>query len=86
MMNLEGDFESFSARSLDGTIVLTVPEDANAFFNANTEIEGDGLELIREDENSNLWRLGKGGTTYKLNVNDGKVVVRCASLIKTVWQ
>jgi DUF4097 and DUF4098 domain-containing protein YvlB len=47
MMNLEGDFQSFKALAADGTIVLTLPEDADATLEANTEIESEGLDLTR---------------------------------------
>ena len=81
-MNLEGDFQSFNASASDGTIVLTLPENANAILEANTEIESEGLDLIRDDEESKLWRIGKGGKTYRMSVEDGKVVVRSAGLLR----
>jgi DUF4097 and DUF4098 domain-containing protein YvlB len=83
MMNLEGEFEKFDALTVDGTIVLTVPENTSAVFKTNTEIESDGLNLVH-DEDANLWRIGKGGgSPYRINVTDGKVIVRCASLMRT---
>jgi DUF4097 and DUF4098 domain-containing protein YvlB len=78
MMNLEGDFQSFKALATDGTIVLTLPEDADAVVEANTEIEIEGVDLVRSNAKSKTWRVGKGGKTYRMNVTDGKVIVRSA--------
>ena len=85
-MNLEGDFQKFNALASDGTIVLTLPENANAVLESNAEIETEGVNLIRENGKSKIWRIGNGGTTYRMNVNEGKVVVRSASDVKANWQ
>lgn len=77
-MNLEGDFQTFNALASDGTIVLTLPETANAVLEANTEIENEGVNLIRENNRAKIWRVGNGGTVYRMSVNDGKVIVRSA--------
>jgi DUF4097 and DUF4098 domain-containing protein YvlB len=77
-MNLEGDFKSFDALAGDGTIVLTLPENANANLETNTEIENDGVVLTRADAKAKIWRVGSGGKTYRMNVGEGKVIVRSA--------
>lgn len=84
-MNLEGDFESLDARAADGTIILTLPDDANAVLEANRQIENEfGANLIRRNTRENLWRVGAGGDkVYRMSVADGKVVVRSASALKT---
>ncbi|HEX6124474.1 MAG TPA: DUF4097 family beta strand repeat-containing protein [Pyrinomonadaceae bacterium] len=74
---LEGDFKRLSAKATDGTVTLTVPNDANATLTSNTEIETEGVEVIREDERT--WKLGRGGSKYDFDFNDGKLVVRSAS-------
>ena len=78
---LEGDFQKLSAKAADGTIVLTVPKNANADFYSNTEIEANGLDLSRENENT--WRLGRGGATYNFDFTDGKLVLRNAAELNT---
>jgi len=84
-MNLEGDFQSFNALSSDGTIVLTMPENADAILEANTEIENEGLSLIRDKSGKKLWRIGKGGTTYRINVEEGKIIVRNSNDLKSIF-
>ena len=79
VMNLEGDFQSFNALAADGTIVLTLPENADATLESNAEIENEGVNLIRDNGKIKSWRVGKGGKTYRMNVQDGKVIVRSAN-------
>lgn len=76
---LEGDFSKLSAKAADATITVTLPEDANASFSSNTEVETDGVTLTR-DKNA-IWRLGTGGPKYDFQFADGKLVVRCASTL-----
>ena len=78
---LEGDFKTLSAKATDGTVTLTVPNDANATFTSNTVVESEGLEVVREDERT--WRLGKGGTKYNFDFNEGKLVVRSSDAVNT---
>jgi hypothetical protein len=71
---LEGDFKTLSAKATDGTVTLTLPENSNASFVSNTDVEGDGVNVIQEDDHT--WRLGKGGSRYNFNFDEGKLVVR----------
>ena len=84
-MFLEGDFQKIRANVGDGTIVLTLPEQTNASITANTEaIEGEGVDLIREESSANQnnrWRIGKGGKDFNFNLADGSVIVRSQSNI-----
>ncbi|MGI8787089.1 MAG: DUF4097 family beta strand repeat-containing protein [Pyrinomonadaceae bacterium] len=82
-MNLEGDFQTFNALAANGTIVLTLPENANVRLESSSEIESDGVNLIRENAKEKVWRIGKGGATYRMNVGDGKVIVRSAGEMKS---
>jgi len=82
VMNLEGDFQSFNALAADGTIVLTLPENIDGTLESNTEIKNEGLNLVRKSENAKSWRIGKGGTIYRMSVTDGKVIVRGANALK----
>jgi DUF4097 and DUF4098 domain-containing protein YvlB len=76
---LEGDFAKLTAKATEGTITLTLPENANANFISNTEVETDGLNIVQEDDTK--WRLGRGGADYKFDFTDGKLVVRNASVV-----
>jgi hypothetical protein len=73
---LEGDFKSLSAKATDGTVTLTLPENSNASFVSNTDVESEGVQVIQEDEHT--WRMGRGGSRYNFNFDDGKLVVRGA--------
>jgi hypothetical protein len=78
---LEGDFRKLTARATDGTVTLTLPADTNATVTSNTEVESDGVDVIRE--NDRTWRLGKGGAKYNFDFNEGKLVVRTADSISS---
>jgi DUF4097 and DUF4098 domain-containing protein YvlB len=78
---LEGSFDKLTSKAVNGTVMLTVPQDSNAKFKSNTEIESDGIELKRENETT--WTLGRGGVTYNFDVADGKVIVRNADLLNS---
>lgn len=84
-MNLEGDFQSLNALASDGTIVLTLREDANAVVEANTEIEIENFNLTREKADAKVWRAGKGGARYRFSVDEGKVVVRGENSTNDIW-
>lgn len=73
-MNLEGNFQKLTARTKDGSIVLTLPEDTGANLTANKEITNEGLNLTKEKENN--WRIGKGGANFQLQTTDGKIFLR----------
>jgi hypothetical protein len=78
---LEGDFQKLTAKAGDGTVFLTVPENTNASIISNTDVEGEGLNV--KPSGDNQWRLGQGGAKYHFDFSDGKLVVRCASLISS---
>ena len=79
-MNLDGDFRSLNAIASDGTIILRLPENANATLNANSEINFQGVNLTKLNEKS--WRIGSGGTNYNLQTADGQIFVRAANILK----
>lgn len=79
----EGIFEKFFAKSTDGTIVLTLPEDANVDIQANAKINTEGFDLGDFNGDETRRRIGEGGTTYRLNVEDGQIFVRNARLLNT---
>lgn len=74
---LEGDFKKLSAKANDGTVTLTLPENSNASFVSNTEVEAEGVNMVREGEHT--WRLGKGGSQFNFDFNGGKLVVRSSA-------
>ncbi|MEP6850833.1 MAG: DUF4097 family beta strand repeat-containing protein [Acidobacteriota bacterium] len=78
---LEGQFDQLSADAGDGSVVLTLPEDANAGIMSNTDVDADGVKLVKEKDD--LWRIGKGGPTYNFDFGDGHLLVRNASGIST---
>ena len=78
---LEGNFKKLSARATDGTVTLTLPNDANATLTSNTPVESDGIDVVQEDDQT--WRVGKGGAKYNFNFNDGKLVVRSTEAVSS---
>jgi DUF4097 and DUF4098 domain-containing protein YvlB len=79
-INLEGDFHGLSARTVDGTITLILPEDANANIESNRkDVTGDGVSLVHQSDRKNIskWKIGKGGENHLLYAAaNGRVVVR----------
>lgn len=83
-MNLEGDFKRINAKAADGSIMLTLPENASADLIANcTELAGDGIELVRNggDDKRPRYKIGRGGPVYDLDTT-GEIQVRAVSLIR----
>ncbi|MBC7898786.1 MAG: DUF4097 family beta strand repeat protein [Saprospiraceae bacterium] len=76
---LEGDFEKLTTKATEGTVFLTLPQNSNASFTSNSEIETEGFEPA----GNKTWRLGKGGASYNFDFTNGKLVVRNASLINS---
>jgi DUF4097 and DUF4098 domain-containing protein YvlB len=85
-INLEGDFQGLSARSIDGTIVLTLPENANANIESNRkDIVGEGFSLVHQGDgkSTSTWKIGSGGENHLLYTTaDGRVVVRSSKQIQ----
>ena len=79
-MFLDGAFKRLLAESANGTIVLDLPDDANANFSSNREINFEGLNPTSKGDKK--WRVGKGGTNYFLQSADGEIFVRPASAVK----
>lgn len=79
MMSLEGNFEKITADAGDGAIILTLPDDINATLHANTEeVTAQGFDLLKDDGQEMLWRIGKGGANYDLRTG-GQIVIRSAA-------
>lgn len=87
-MNLEGDFQKFSAQTVDGTIILTLSENANVNIESNRkDITGEGVTLDYQGDggrSTSTWKVGKGGANHLLYATaDGQIFVRSASTLKT---
>ena len=84
-MNFEGDFQSLSAETADGTIVLTLPENANADIESNgKDTIGEGFTPNYKDDGKNrfVWKIGGGGNNHRLYASeDGKIIVRNANAL-----
>ena len=83
-INLEGDFSKLRAHAGDGSIVLTLSENASADIESNCDrIQGDGVEVVRVsgDENLSKYRIGKGGSLFKIETG-GEIQVRGAGTLK----
>ncbi|MEP6704308.1 MAG: hypothetical protein ABJB34_05835, partial [Acidobacteriota bacterium] len=78
---LEGDFNTLSAKATDGTVTLTLPENSNASFVSNTDVQSEGIQVIQEDEHT--WRLGRGGSRFNFEFNEGKLIVRGSGAVNT---
>jgi DUF4097 and DUF4098 domain-containing protein YvlB len=84
---LEGDFEKLSAETVDGTIVLTLPDNFSADIETNLkDINMEGFSLVPAasgGENIFRWKLGKGGAKYRLLTSaDGKISLRNKKLLQ----
>ena len=90
MMNLDGNFQKLSAQTVDGTIILTLPDDANVNIESNRkDIKSDGVSLVYQGDgkSTSVWKVGKGGENYRLYTTaDGQVFIRNANAVNTVWQ
>lgn len=86
-INLEGDFRTLSAKSVDGSVILTLPEQVSADLDVTAgDVRGDGLDLNRlsGDDARSKYRLRNGGRLYTIST-DGAVVVRSAGTISEIF-
>lgn len=83
MMNLDGEFQKLSARTVEGTIILYLPEDANTNIESNNkdiQTEGISLQFLGDGKSTSKWKVGKGGADFLLYTSaDGKIFVRSKS-------
>jgi hypothetical protein len=78
----EGNFDKFSAQAMDGTIILTLPDDANVSLEADAKIQTEGFNLTEFNGDEKRRKIGNGGVTYNLEVGDGEILVRNSKLLK----
>lgn len=77
----EGDFKKFIAKTGEGKIILTLPEDANVEIVADTTIQTEGFDAAESNENDNRWRIGEGGKVFQINAGEGEVLIRNAKIL-----
>ncbi len=87
-MNFEGDFQNLSAQTVDGTIILTLPENANANIESNgRDVVGEGFtpDYKEDGKGAFVWKIGGGGKNHRLySTEDGRVIVRNAAALNSV--
>lgn len=71
---LEGLFDKIMVNSCEGNIFLSLPEETNATFQTNSEINFEDVQSIQE--NGNKWRVGKGEGKYVFDLSEGSLTVR----------
>jgi hypothetical protein len=76
---IEGTISKISARAGAGTVFVTLPADAGVDVSSTTEPETEGFTLSERD--SKNWRLGNGGANIFFDSEEGKLVLRNASLL-----
>ena len=84
MINLEGDFNRLKAKSNEGAIFLTLPDNAQVDMEATgNEIQSEGLALTRVSGNEKLskYRIGNGGASFQIET-EGEIHVRGAGVLK----
>jgi DUF4097 and DUF4098 domain-containing protein YvlB len=85
-ISLEGDFRGLSAQTINGTITLTLPENANANIESNRkDIVGEGVSLVYQGDgkSTSTWKIGSGGENHLLYTTAaGRVVVRSAKQLQ----
>lgn len=89
LISLDGDFQKLYARSSDGNVILTLPNNANATLITNkgitvndAEMDGSQVRIGNLDlmkEKANTWRVGKGGVKFNFELASGDLVIRNAA-------
>lgn len=79
---LEGDFDRISARTIEGMITVTVPENPN--LDVHADIEAVSIENLKIPTQvaEGHWRFGKGGPKYNFTVPEGHLVVRSTETLR----
>ena len=71
---LEGNFDKLSARTVEGTVILTIPSEMGATLTADREIKSENINLTADGDKK--WRIGNGKAKYDLSAIDGELIVR----------
>jgi DUF4097 and DUF4098 domain-containing protein YvlB len=83
-LTLEGRFTQLNALTGDGPIMLSVPSDLSATVETDAEdVVNEGLAILEEPGSAaagqRRWRIGQGGSVFKLHTGDGRVYLRRAN-------
>ena len=85
MITLEGDFSKLKAKSNEGPVILTVPENTSADLVSNCDqVRGDGINVTTvgpEDKEHTRYRIGKGGASFEVTT-DAEIQVRGFGTLK----
>jgi DUF4097 and DUF4098 domain-containing protein YvlB len=76
---IEGDLKTLSAKTDEGRVVLTLPENSNATLLTNRNVVSEGISVVRE--NANTWKVGNGGNRFSFDLGDGDLTVRGSSTL-----
>ncbi len=86
-MAFEGDFQKLSAQTVNGNIILTLPENADVNIESNRkDINSEGVSMVYvgDGKSTSLWKIGKGGSNHRLYTTaGGQIFVRQADSVKT---
>lgn len=86
-VSLEGDFSRLSAKTGDGSIVVTLPDNASATVQSDTEeVEFVGLAattISKADAATSSWKIGDGNAKLTFSASDGRFMVRSAGSLRT---
>jgi DUF4097 and DUF4098 domain-containing protein YvlB len=80
-ISLLGRFDQLSARTGDGSISLALPAGANVTIETDAESVVNDAGAVEEQSATRRlrrWRIGGGGTVYRLHTGDGRVLLRRA--------
>ncbi len=84
-INLEGDFKSLKAHSSDGSILLTLPENASANLETSSNtLKGEGIGLTPIGEAGGKYRIGNGDALFQLRT-EGEIRIRGAGVLTEIF-
>ena len=86
-ISLEGDFKSLKARAVDGSVMLTLPDNASADLDASLgEVRSEGIKLNRltGDESKGKYRIGNGGSLFQIRT-EGEIFIRGAGTLQDTY-
>lgn len=80
-ISLSGRFDQLSARTGDGSISLALANGAQATIETDSESVINDVGAVEEETSSkrlHRWKVGGGGTVFRLHTGDGRIVLRRA--------
>lgn len=86
-ISLEGDFKKLTAKADEGSVVVTLPENASADLEASSSnVVGDGISVTRVSSNDlrTRYKIGKGGVPFQIQT-EGEIRFRAAGIIREIY-